>query len=251
MTPTDHPLQNFLRELDRHADLPANDRQALLDSPWRLRRMDAGSYLVREGMPPLHCAILVNGFAFRHKMTGHGARQILTICIPGDAVDLQHMFLDVADHSVQLLTRANVVDIPRDALNELFLARPAIARAVTQLALIEGSIIREWVLNIGRRDARQRIAHILCEFAVRLEARQLAPRGSGFELPLTQEQLADAAGLTSVHVNRVLKGMEVDGLIHRNRRLIQFPNWRALQQAGDFSRTYLHVAPEDELEFAA
>ncbi|HKX91666.1 MAG TPA: Crp/Fnr family transcriptional regulator [Sphingomicrobium sp.] len=213
--------------------------------------MDAGGYLVREGMPPLHCAILVNGFAFRHKLTGHGARQILAICIPGDAVDLQHMFLDVADHSVQLVTRATVVDVPRDILNELFLRRPAIARAVTRMALIEGSIIREWVLNIGRRDARQRIAHILCEFAVRLEALQLPADSCGFELPLTQEQLADATGLTSVHVNRVLKALEADGLIERNRRLIRCRSWRALQQAGDFSRAYLHVASEDEFEFAA
>ncbi len=113
-----------------------------------------------------------------------------------------------------------------------------------QLTLIEASILREWVVNVGRRDARERIAHVLCEFAVRLETRGLASE-YGFELPMTQEQLADATGLTSVHVNRVLKGLEADGLIERQRRQIQYRNWRALQDAGDFSRRYLHVPGED------
>jgi len=125
------------------------------------------------------------------------------------------------------------------------LTRPYIGRAIIQLTLIEASIVREWVVNVGRRDARERIAHVLCEFAVRLEARGLMSF-NGFELPMTQEQLADATGLTSVHVNRVLKGLEADGLINRRRRHIHFPDWRALQDVGDFSRTYLHIPAEEE-----
>ena len=154
--------------------------------------------------------VLVDGFAFRQKVTGDGSRQILAVCIPGDAVDLQNMFLDVSDHSVQLLTQSHVADVPREALQELVLTQPAIGTAIIQLTLVEASILREWVVNVGRRDARERIAHILCEFAVRLESRGLAG-DHGFELPMTQEQLADATGLTSVHVNRVLKGLEADG----------------------------------------
>jgi CRP-like cAMP-binding protein len=131
-------------------------------------------------------------------------------------------------------------------LQDLVLHRPAIGSAIIQLTLIEASILREWVVNVGRRDARQRIAHLLCEFAVRLEIRGLTTDG-GFELPMTQEQLADATGLTSVHVNRVLKGLEADGLISRKRRYIQFDDWRALQDAGDFTRRYLHVSDQDML----
>ena len=156
------------------------------------------------------------------------------------------MFLDISDHSVQLLTQCRVADVPRDALQELVLGRPAIGSAVMELTLIEASILREWVVNVGRRDARSRVAHILCEFAVRLEDRNLTT-DQGFELPMTQEQLADATGLTAVHVNRVLKGLEADGLISRRRRHIHFDDWRALQDAGDFSRRYLHVADEDTL----
>jgi CRP-like cAMP-binding protein len=241
-----HPLNNLLRQLELYSKLPEFDRQLVLDLPHRVRRLDAGSYLVREGDKPTQCMILANGYAFRQKVTGDGSRQILSVCIPGDAVDLQNMFLDVSDHSVQLLTQSRVADVPREAMQELVLTRPAIGTAIIQLTLVEASILREWVVNVGRRDARERIAHILCEFAVRLESRGLAD-GDGFELPMTQEQLADATGLTSVHVNRVLKGLEADGLISRKRRHIHYSNWRALQDAGDFSRRYLHVSEQDTL----
>jgi CRP-like cAMP-binding protein len=246
MVSQDHPLSNLLKQLELYADLPEEDRRLVLDLPYRLRRLDAGSYLVREGDMPTHCMVLATGYAYRQKVTGDGSRQILAVCIPGDAVDLQNMFLDVSDHSVQLLTQARVADIPREAVQELVLARSEIGTAIIKLALVEASILREWVVNVGRRDARARIAHILCEFAVRLETRGLTT-DHGFELPMTQEQLADATGLTSVHVNRVLKSLEAEGLISRRRRHIHFDDWRRLQDAGDFSRRYLHISDHDTL----
>jgi len=242
----DHPLRHLLRQLEQFAPLPDDDRKLVMELPYRLRRLDPGSYLVREGDLPSHCTVLVTGYAYRQKVTGEGSRQIMAICIPGDAVDLQNMFLDVSDHSVQLLTQCKVADVPREALQELVLTRPTIGSAIIELTLVEASILREWVVNVGRRDARARIAHILCEFAVRLEDRGLLT-DHGFELPMTQEQLADATGLTSVHVNRVLKSLEADGLINRRRRHIHFDNWRALQDAGDFSRRYLHIPDQDTL----
>lgn len=243
MSQPSHPLERFLWELTFHRPLDDGDRQALLDLPARIRTLDHGAYLVREGGLPTNCSVLIDGFAFRQKLTGEGTRQIIALCIPGDAVDLQNMFLDVADHSVQMLTPGTVADLRRSDLQELVMTRPAIGAAIIKSALIEASIVREWVVNVGRRDARERIAHLLCEFAVRLEARGLAQ--GGFELPMTQEQLADATGLTPVHVNRVLKALEAEGLITRQRRHIQFPDWRALQHAGDFSRQYLHLPGED------
>jgi CRP-like cAMP-binding protein len=241
---TKHPLEVFVSDLRAHSRLDNEDIEAIAALPYRLRRLDAGSYLVREGSLPGHCSVLVNGYAFRQKMTGNGSRQILAVCIPGDAVDLQNIFLDISDHAVQMLTNGTVADLVREPLQELVLTRPRLGRALIQLTLIEASILREWVVNVGQRDARERIAHLLCEFAVRLEVRGLT-FNHGFELPMTQEQLADATGLTSVHVNRVLKGLEADGLISRQRRHIHFEDWRALQDAGDFTRTYLHIAGED------
>jgi CRP-like cAMP-binding protein len=246
MSSEDHPLSFLLRQLELYAKLPDDDRKIILGLPHRLRRLDAGSYLVREGDRPLQCTVLVSGYAFRQKVTGQGARQILAVCIPGDAVDLQNMFLDVSDHSVQLLTQCTVADVPREVMQDVVLRRPAIGTAIIELTLVDSSILREWVVNIGRRDARARIAHILCEFAVRLESRGLTT-DHGFILPMTQEQLADATGLTSVHVNRVLKSLEADGLISRKRRNIHYSDWRALQDAGDFSRRYLHISDEDTI----
>jgi CRP-like cAMP-binding protein len=214
--------------------------------PLRIRKLDHGAYLVREGTLPIICSVLIDGFAYRQKVTGDGARQIISLSIPGDAVDLQNMFLDVADHAVQMLTPGTVADLKRSDLQDLVLARPAIGAAIIKSTLVEASIVREWVVNVGRRDARERIAHLLCEFAVRLETRGLSQ--GGFELPMTQEQLADATGLTPVHVNQVLMALEAEGLITRQRRHIQFPDWRSLQRAGDFSRQYLHLPGEEVIE---
>jgi CRP-like cAMP-binding protein len=248
VTTQHHPLERFLWELTSHRPLDEADRQAILDLPIRIRDLDHSSYLVREGALPLICSVLIEGFAFRQKVTGDGSRQIIALCIPCEAVDLQNMFLSVSDHSVQMLTRGTVADLNRNDLQQLALTRPAIGAAIIKTTLVEASILREWVVNVGCRDARERIAHVLCEFAVRLEARGLS--SGGFELPMTQEQLADTTGLTPVHVNRVLKALEADGLISRQRRQIQFPDWRALQAVGDFSRQYLHL-PEQEIVAAA
>ena len=248
-TGTKHPLESFVRDLRARSQLDGDDIETLFRLPFRLRRVDAGSYLVREGSVPGQCAVLVAGYAFRQKVTGSGSRQILAVCIPGDAVDLQNIFLNVSDHAVQMLTNGSVAEIPRESLQSLVLHNPKLGRALMQLTLVEASILREWVVNVGRRDARERIAHILCEFAVRLESRGLG-LGSGFELPMTQEQLADATGLTSVHVNRVLKAIEADGLITRQRRHVHFSDWRALQDAGDFTRTYLHLPEEEGVQYA-
>lgn len=235
-----HPLQLLCRKLATHHPLSREDAQIVLQLPYKLRTLEAQSYLVREGDKPEQCAVLVSGYAFRHKLTGDGSRQILSLHIPGEALDFQHLFVDEADHNVQMLTRGQVAEIPRHAIEELALGRPSVGQAIMVYTLAEASVFREWVLNIGRRDARSRIAHVLCEFAVRLSAQRLTPPG-GYELPLTQEQLADATGLTPVHVNRVLKGLQAEGLISRNRRMIAFPDWKHLRDVADFNTRYLHI----------
>jgi CRP-like cAMP-binding protein len=235
-----HPLEPLARNLELRSPLPPADREAILAIPFALRTLEAGTYTIREAEPPESCAVLVTGFAFRQKLSGDGMRQILAIHIPGDALDFQNLFLDVSDHSIQMLTRGQVAIISRPLLQSLIASRPAIAVAVLVKILVEASIFREWVLNVGRRNARSRVAHVLCELGVRLEAEGLAGQ-YGFELPMTQEQLADAIGLTSVHVNRTLKGLEKDGLITRTKRNIRFPEWERLREVGDFNRRYLHI----------
>ena len=241
MTPEKHPLDTFLQDVMSHSRLDEEDRSAILNLPFRLRRLDIGSYLVREGSEPTHCAVLVDGFAYRQKMTGNGARQILAVCIPGDAVDLQNIFLDISDHAVQTLTRTTIADLSRDQLQNLVLTRPAIGRAIIQLTLVEASILREWVVNVGRRDAKTRIAHLLCELAARLTAAG-GDRETIVDFPMTQEQVADATGLTAVHTNRTLQHLRKAGLISLSSNRLTILDWDALTEAGDFNERYLHHA---------
>jgi CRP-like cAMP-binding protein len=246
MADADHPLGLLIRRLEANHTLSREDREAMMALPYKLRWLEPATYLVREGDHPRTCGILVSGFAFRQKITGEGARQIIGLHIPGEALDFQNLFLDVSDHNVQMLTRGEVADVPIAAFQKISMERPEVGRAILVTTLIEASIFREWVLNVGRRDSRSRLAHLLCEFALRLEANGLARDDHGYELPMTQEQLADATGLTPVHVNRVLKSLEGEGLIMRNRRNISFPDWRRLRDVGDFNQRYLHLHEREE-----
>lgn len=234
-----HALTPMVSKLSRYSQLGPVETQALLDLPHRLATSDAGSYLVREGDRSDNCVLLLSGFVYRSKIAGSGSRQILSIHLRGDLVDLQNSLLGEADHNVQTLTGAEVAYIPQQALLDVADAHPAIARALWRDTLVDGSIFREWILNVGQRNARQRISHLLCELTLRQKEAGLS-EGPRYEWPMTQEQLGDATGLTSVHVNRTLQAMRKDGLIDTGPRTVTIPNWPALQRAGDFGRAYLH-----------
>jgi CRP-like cAMP-binding protein len=235
-----NPLSLLVRHLRAHVRLSAEDENEILALRHKMRSLEAHSFILREGDKPEVCAILIRGYAYRHKITGNGSRQILSLHIPGDALDFQNIFLEEADHNVQMLTRGEVAEIAGSDLDRLIQDRPAVGEAVLVSSLVEAAIFREWTVNVGRRDSRSRIAHLLCEFSYRLDAQGLSS-GDVYTLPMTQEQLADATGLTAVHVNRVLKGLQADGLIDRDRRAIRFPDWNRLRDVGDFSPRYLHV----------
>ncbi len=242
-----HPLRLLVRKLATHAPLDEQDKRAILALPFTLRTIKPQEFVVREGDAPTITAVLASGFAFRQKLAGDGSRQIVALHIPGDPLDFQNLYLDRSDHSVQALTRAEVAIIQRAEVQELARARPAVSRAISVLTLVEASMLREWLLNLGRRAAPARIAHLLCELAVRLEAQGLAV-GHGYQLPMTQEQLADVVGLTPVHVNRTLKALETGGLIRRDKRQVSFPDWRALRSLGDFNQRYLHIDVQEAAE---
>jgi CRP-like cAMP-binding protein len=202
--------------------------------------MEPASYLVREGEPPEICALLITGFAYRHKVTGDGERQIMSVHMPGEFLDLQNCFLEVADHNVQALTRCEIATVPASALRKLSQEHPAVARAMWIDTLVDAAIFREWIVNVGRRDSLSRISHLLCELALRLQAAGLA-RDHRYEMPMTQEQIADCTGLTPVHVNRVLKELGRMGLIEREKRSVSILQWDRLQAIGDFNSRYLHL----------
>jgi CRP-like cAMP-binding protein len=235
----------MVRKLAYRVQLDADDRAAILALPFTVRTLERGKVFVREGEPTTHSCVLLSGFAIRSKIVAGGERQIVSIHMKGEMVDLQNSLLEIADHSVQMLTSGKIAMIPREDILRVAAERPIVGRAMWIDTLVEGSIFREWIANVGRRDARTRIAHLLCEFSLRLKVAGLGQE-TDYELPMTQEQIGDATGLTPVHVNRTIKGLEADGLIDRsNPRVVHIGDWRKLADAGDFDSTYLHM-PRDE-----
>ena len=238
--PTEPTLRPMARKLELWNRLPPEDCDALLALPHTVRPFEAGHYVVWDGDRPQHCGVLLGGYAARHKNVGDGGRQIFSVHMRGDVLDLQNSLLGRADHNVQMITDGEVALIPVEAIRDIAATRPAVGMAMWYETLVEASIFREWITNVGRRDARTRLCHLLCEIALRVEAVGLGDRRD-FTLPMTQEQLADATSLTSIHVNRTLQGLSADGLIVRSRRSVTVPDWARLAEAGDFSPDYLHL----------
>jgi CRP-like cAMP-binding protein len=236
----------MLRKLQLWGAFSPEEERAMLSLPHKIEEVGANKHIVREGDRPTHSCLLLSGFAFRHKVLVDGARSINAVHMKGDLVDLQNSLLGTADHNVQTLTQAEVAFIPRDAIVKLALDFPAVGMAMWYDTLVDGSIFREWIANVARRDAAGRLSHLLCEFALRLESLGLGEKLS-YELPMTQDQLADATGMTPVHVNRTLMELEARGLITRTRRYVAIADWKKLENAAGFIDTYLHLHDTESL----
>jgi CRP-like cAMP-binding protein len=232
-------LERVVHRLESRVALDEADREAVRALPVTHRTLEPNAYMVREGEAAEICSILLSGFAYRHKVTGNGERQILALHMAGEFLDLQNSLLGIADHNVQALTRCEIALLPVAALRALAEDRPRVGRAMWIDTLVDAAIFREWIVNVGRRDSLSRLAHLLCEFALRLEVAGLADHHV-YELPMTQEQLADATGLTPVHVNRTLKELARLELIDRDKRAVRIVDWDRLRAVGDFNTRYLH-----------
>jgi CRP-like cAMP-binding protein len=239
-------LDPLVEKLQQLIALDPLERAALRALPYQLRTVQAGGYMVRDGDRPTHCCLLISGFAFRQKLVADAGRSISSIHMRGDMVDLQNSLLGLADHSVQALTGCSVAYIPSEAVKRLAFAYPNVGMAMWSDTLVDASIFREWIANIARRDAKSRIAHLLCEFGVRLESAGLGDK-LAYELPMSQEQLADCTGLTSVHVNRTLKSLEASGEITRSLRHVAIADWDKIKSTADFRSAYLHLARDPAL----
>jgi CRP-like cAMP-binding protein len=220
--------------------LDESERAALLNLPLQLTTLRADQDIVREGDRPTRSCALLEGFAATFKITPEGKRQITAFHIPGDIPDLQSLHLEVLDSSLGTLTPCRVGFTQHEALHDLCDRYPRIARALWRETLIDASIFREWTVNVGRREAYARIAHILCALMTRLRAVGLT-KDHTCEIPITQIEFADAAGLSNVHVNRVFQALRSDGLITLKGHTLKTLDWDQLQNAGEFDPTYLHL----------
>lgn len=203
------------------------------------------AFAPREELLPGHRAgegiyLIVEGFACRCKLLPDGRRQILGLLLPGDLCDLRLLLLGRLDHSIGALSavRASLVSPP--ALTAAMDRHPRLARALWWLTSVEESITHEWLLNVGYRSAYARVAHLLCEVYWRLESVGLA-QDNLCRFPLTQTELGDAVALSAVHINRTLMGMRRAGLVRLHGGRLELLDRRALQAAGGFDPSYLHL----------
>jgi CRP-like cAMP-binding protein len=238
--PTHAERHRVVLKLESIADLSAEERQALLRLPMIVKTVPADHDIVSIGDCPSHCCLLLEGWACRYKMLPDGGRQIMSFHIPGDIPDLQSLHLNRMDHSLGTLVPTKVALIHHRDLHDLVRRFEGISTALWRDTLIDAAIFREWMVGIGRRSAHQRIAHVLCEMATKLRAVGLND-GHTYPWPVTQQEVADALGLTDVHVNRVLRDIRQAGLITMERGAFTALDWEGLKQLGEFEPSYLHI----------
>lgn len=232
---------HLIRKLEGYTRLGREDRESLsavarspiVEAP---PRRD----LIREGDPPRAVRLILEGWACRYKSLPDGRRQIVGFFIPGDFCDLNVFILKEMDHSIGAITRVSYALIPPEEIERITRERPRIAQALLWHELVNASVQREWLLNVGQRSAYERIAHLLVELFIRLREVGLAD-GKGCEFPVTQADIADATGLTAVHVNRTLQDLRRDGLIELSQRRLTIPDLDRLESAALFNSNYLHL----------
>jgi CRP-like cAMP-binding protein len=233
------PLATLLRKLEGLGPLTSEERRLVMEAGVHVRDVGPDQDLVREGDRPGESLLLLEGFCCRYKTLPDGRRQILSFHITGDFLDLPGFLLSVVDHSVATLTPARVAILPHATVAE-WAQHPNLAQLLWRDTLIDAATTREWVLNVGRRTAYQRVAHVLCELATRLQWVGLASNGA-FDLPITQGELADATGLSTVHVNRVIQELRRARLIELRGRSFVTYDWEGLKLAAGFDPSYLHA----------
>lgn len=230
----------LVRKLQTFADLSPGDIgviDALTANP---RNRRAGEDLIREGDKPEHVFMLIEGWAYRYKVLASGRRQILALLLPGDVCDIHIFVLKSMDHGIALLDDAKVVAVPAADMLALMADNPAIERALWWATLVDEAVLREWLTSMGQRDALARLAHLLSELWMRMDTVGLIA-DECFSMPLTQTDLADALGLTPVHVNRLLQKLRALDFITLERKRLTIHDVRGLMRLSHFDPNYLHL----------
>ncbi len=229
----------FAEKLGRLSELTASDLTVLHQATARVRRYAPRQDLIREGDEPGPVFVVLSGWACRYKILPSGTRQIMAFLMPGDACDLHVNMLDEMDHGIQAVTEATVATITRLEMQTMMREHPGIAYAMYVAQLIDEGIMRAWIVSMGRRSSTERVAHLMCELYLRAHATGLAS-AEEFALPLSQLILADALGMTAVHINRVLKDLRLQGAMALSRGSLVILDPIKLVQIAGFDENYLH-----------
>jgi CRP-like cAMP-binding protein len=229
----------FVEKLSSLADLTASDVAALEAATAKPHRYAARKDLIREGDETGPMFVVLEGWLCRYKILPNGTRQIMAFLMPGDACDLNVRLLEEMDHSIQAITPASVATVTRNGMQTMMGEHPNIARAMYTAQLVDEGIMRAWIVSMGRRSSTERVAHLMCELYLR--ARNIGlTHGDEFALPLSQLVLADALGMTSVHINRVLKVLRLTGAMALSRGSVTIMDPAKLVNIAGFDENYLH-----------
>ncbi len=239
-TLTSAGIEPLFRLLGRHMPLVEADRDALLAlEAGPLCHREARHDIALEGENPSVVRLLVSGWACRYKDLPDGRRQIVSFFLPGNFCDLNIYILSELDHSIGALTAVRYYEIQPEQFQAVIEERPHLLRALLWHEMVSAGIQREWLLSIGQRSPVERLAHLFVELYYRLKTVGLAT-GLSFDLPITQNHLAEANGLSLVHLNRTLQEMRREGLIELADRQLRIIDLGRLKQVSMFNSNYLH-----------
>jgi CRP-like cAMP-binding protein len=241
--PVDELLQPFFRKILLRDALGAEEQRAICEAADQRLSFSPGQDLVTEGDRPIRSMLVAGGFTCRYRTLSDGARQLTAIHLPGDFVELHSFLLKEMDHSVGALTKCQIITFPHERLVRVTERFPHLTRLLWLLTLLDGAIHREWLVGMGQLSAQQRTAHLICEIYTRLKTIGMATSQS-FEFPITQAALADAVGISAVHINRVLQELRHRNLITWDGGLLEIRDWDAFAAAGEFDDRYLHLIQE-------
>jgi len=229
----------FIDKLNSYGVLEDADLVALQAVTVETRTFAAKADLIREGDRPGPVFVMLEGWSFRYKVLPNGTRQITAFLMPGDCCDLHIGLLAEMDHSIRTITKSEVATIERERMDALMDAHPRIARAMYISQLIDEGIMRAWITSMGRRSSIERAAHLICELYLRAYNIGLTS-DSGLALPLSQLLLADALGMTPVHLNRVLQDLKLQGAMTLQRGTLFVVDPVKLVRIAGFDENYLH-----------
>jgi CRP-like cAMP-binding protein len=235
--------QHLIRKLEQFTKLSLDDRQALEAVATKRRTFPEHTDIIQEGDDPEHVNLILEGWACRYKQLDDGRRQIIAFFVPGDLCDTHVYILREMDHSIAALTPVVLAEISRARLERMTSEHERVAKALWWDTLVSVAIQREWTVNLGQRTAIERLGHLFCELFLRLRGVGLTD-GDTCTFPLTQVELADAMGLSNVHINRTLQELRKAGLVVLKGKRLTLPDLAALQKASLFNPNYLHLEHE-------
>ena len=225
--------------------LDEDDRQILEDGIAQVRELPSRKLMVRQGERLYVSTLLLEGFLVRYMDDREGQRQIVAVHIPGDFVDLHGFPMKYLDHDIATVGPAKIAEYSHDTIERIVETRPVLTRTLWFSTLLDAAMNREWIFRLGRLGADGRIAHFFCETECRMEMVGLAQDGR-FTLPLTQADLAEICGLTSVHVNRVLRTLREDGMLTYKQGAVEILDRRRLTRLAEFEPAYLYGSPKPD-----